>query len=176
MSYKKVGTLDWVGNTGYSIGMKHLKYTKEMLEDAAKDSISIAEVLRKLGMKQAGGNHTHISKKLKEYEVDTKHFLGSRANKGKWAPNRSTPDEVLRVKEPTSCKEATSRLRRALLELERVYICNMCGLHAEWNNKPLVLQIDHINGDICDNRAENLRFICPNCHTQTDTFGSKKRK
>jgi hypothetical protein len=54
------------------------------------------------------------------------------------------------------------------------YVCSECGQLPEWNGKPLVLQVDHINGDPTDNRPENLRFLCPNCHTQTDTFAGRK--
>lgn len=49
------------------------------------------------------------------------------------------------------------------------YECIECGLGPKWNDKPLTLELDHINGDPCDNRLENLRFLCPNCHTQTPT-------
>ena len=55
-------------------------------------------------------------------------------------------------------------------------ICEICGQTNLWNGKPLVLQLDHINGNHYDNRLENLRIVCPNCHTQTDTFGSKRNK
>lgn len=54
--------------------------------------------------------------------------------------------------------------------------CEECSQPNEWNNKPLRMQIDHINGDTTDNRLENLRVLCPNCHTQTDTWGRRKRK
>jgi len=50
------------------------------------------------------------------------------------------------------------------------YVCSECGI-SEYNNKPIRLQIDHINGDNKDHRQENLRYLCPNCHTQTETWG-----
>ena len=56
------------------------------------------------------------------------------------------------------------------------YKCACCGNVGEWNGRPLVLQLDHINGDNCDNRLENLRFLCPNCHSQTDTFAGRNCK
>lgn len=51
--------------------------------------------------------------------------------------------------------------------------CAVCGQQPTWNNKPLVLQLDHIDGDSDNNALTNIRLICPNCHTQTDTFGTK---
>ena len=51
--------------------------------------------------------------------------------------------------------------------------CEECGQSPMWNNKPLVLQLDHIDGDSDNNFPVNLRLLCPNCHTQTENFGSK---
>jgi 5-methylcytosine-specific restriction endonuclease McrA len=53
------------------------------------------------------------------------------------------------------------------------YVCAECRQPPEWNGKPLVLQVHHINGDPTDSRPENLQFLCPNCHTQTDTFAGR---
>lgn len=53
--------------------------------------------------------------------------------------------------------------------------CSECGL-IDWRGKPLSIQIDHINGDNKDNRLENLRMLCPNCHSQTETFGARNKK
>jgi Zn finger protein HypA/HybF involved in hydrogenase expression len=54
--------------------------------------------------------------------------------------------------------------------------CHECGIGPSWNDKLLVLQIDHINGINNDNRLENLRILCPNCHTQTNSFAGKRFK
>ena len=62
-------------------------------------------------------------------------------------------------------------LKEKLLE----YKCQCCGLGDKWNEKKLVLQLDHINGVNNDHRLENLRFICPNCHTQQHTYAAKNR-
>jgi Zn finger protein HypA/HybF involved in hydrogenase expression len=69
----------------------------------------------------------------------------------------------------------TSRhtVKRRLLEAGRLENrCSQCGLN-EWQGKPLSVQIDHINGIGTDHRLENLRMLCPNCHSQTSTFGGR---
>ena len=62
-------------------------------------------------------------------------------------------------------------IREGLLSEE----CETCWLTPEWNGKPLVLQIDHCNGDNKDWRLENLRILCPNCHSQTETFAGRNK-
>lgn len=56
------------------------------------------------------------------------------------------------------------------------YKCACCGNTGNWNGQELVLQVDHINGIHTDNRLENLRFLCPNCHSQTDTFAGRNTR
>ncbi|WP_269453073.1 HNH endonuclease signature motif containing protein [Yinghuangia sp. ASG 101] len=68
------------------------------------------------------------------------------------------------------------RLRRALAEIGREYKCTTCGIRGTWNGQPITLAVDHINGDWRDHRAENLRYLCPNCHSQTDTYRGHARK
>lgn len=66
--------------------------------------------------------------------------------------------------------------RPTLLKLlkDTPYCCAICGQGPEWNGKPLTLPIDHIDGNFKNNSPENLRFLCPHCHTQTETWGSKR--
>ena len=76
---------------------------------------------------------------------------------------------------PSKYKESRIRTIKKHLMETKEYKCEICGQLPEWNGKPLVLVLDHINGDSSDNRVENLRFVCPNCDIQLPTFGSKNR-
>lgn len=70
-----------------------------------------------------------------------------------------------------------SRLRsRLIAEGVLEYRCSgpSCPIVDSWLGQPVTLQLDHINGDALDNRLESLRFLCPNCHSQTPTFGRGK--
>ena len=64
-------------------------------------------------------------------------------------------------------------LRKVLARLNG-YFCECCGI-SEWNGKEITLQVDHINGLANDNSLENLRLVCPNCHSQSDTFGGRNK-
>lgn len=142
------------------------KYTKESLEPIVKSSVSIVEVLRKLNIADNGGNRTTIKKFIKLYNLSSSHFTGRRHLLGKHSPNRKTWKEIL----VNNKKEHSHVLRRALIESGRDYICEICKAEPFWKNKELRLQVDHINGIKKDNTSQNLRFLCPNCHSQTSNF------
>ena len=151
----------------------HEKYTRELLTEAAANSISIADVLRYLQIPLAGGSHAHISRKIKQFGIDTSHFLGQAHMRNQPSARRLAPEEVLVARSPGSRRPKPRMLRRALRESGVPYVCEACGVAAEWNDKPIVLHVDHVSGDWLDNRKENLRFLCPNCHSQTPTFAGR---
>lgn len=65
--------------------------------------------------------------------------------------------------------------KRILLDDLIENVCDICGIGPEWNDKPMVLILDHINGVNNDNRLENLRFVCSNCDSQLDTYKAKNK-
>jgi hypothetical protein len=150
-----------------------IKYTREILEPIVKRSFSYANVLRELGLKQTGGSQSNIKLRIAAEGLDTSHFTGEGWSKGKSPTNRLTADQVLVLRPALSRPDESYRLRRALVEKGVKEICAECGLIPEWNGKFLRLQIDHKNGLRNDNRIDNLRFLCPNCHCQTDNWGVK---
>lgn len=151
------------------------KYTKELIQQAVNNSFSIAGVMRYLGLFNAGGTHSHIKKTISKYNIDTSHFTGQLWNKGKTFPSKLKPENVL-VYNTKNARAKTHHLRKALLAVDVEYKCTICQNPGEWQSQKLVLQIDHINGDPLNNTKENLRFLCPNCHSQQSTFSRRKSK
>jgi predicted RNA-binding Zn-ribbon protein involved in translation (DUF1610 family) len=149
--------------------------TKEILEGVVPHCLSYSDVARKLHKKSVGGNLMCIRRAIEKYGIDTKHFQGYAHNKGKRSHNKRHWKRILTLRKPWSIKEASLRLRRAAVEGGLTYQCQICGMGPEWQDKNLVLPIDHINGKYWDNRKKNLRFLCPNCHSQTDNYCTKNR-
>ena len=153
--------------------MRYRNYIDSDIIAAVKNNLSIAGVLRELGLKGKGGNYTTISQAFKRLELDTSHFTGQGHLKGRnhsWAIK--IPLEDILVKDSTYCNN--SNLKKQLFEkglLENK--CQLCELESEWKGKPIVLRLDHINGINNDNRLENLRMLCPNCDSQLDTFAGR---
>lgn len=150
-------------------------YTREMLEGPVKNNISYAGVIRDLNLKLAGGTQSYIKRKIKEFGLDTSHFKLQGWNKG-LARTKKDPEFYLKRRDKSKLKLNAHILIRCLLQLGVPHICSVCNLGCEWLGKKLVLQVDHIDGDCYNNEFNNLRFICPNCHSQTSNFSGRGRK
>ncbi|MEW1641463.1 HNH endonuclease signature motif containing protein [Streptomyces sp. NPDC091219] len=146
-----------------------VKWTKEILQAAVSASTNMCEVLRRLGLEVVGGHHTHISRRIKAYSIDTSHFR-SPTRRGEVRQPR-TPEGLL-IEQPAgrARRIPSDRLTWAMTVLGMQERCALCRTEPVWRGHPLPLEVDHIDGNWRDNRIGNLRFLCPNCHSTTDSY------
>jgi transposase-like protein len=143
--------------------MPNRKYNFETLSRIVASSLSYAEVLRRLGLKQTGGSQANIKRLIEKFEIGTAHFLGQTRNQGerhRGGPEKAAVDQILVLRDPLAHPEKAYKLRRALIDMGIPYRCALCGMEAVWNGKPLMLTIDHINGHRYDNRRERISGFC----------------
>ena len=148
--------------------MSKRKYSIASVETAVLQNKSIAGVLRQLGLRPIGGNYRTIHRIIEENGIDTSHFTGQGWNVGlAFKPQKSICDEDVFV--INSNYKCSWRLRERYKKVTGIEKCENCGLDS-WLGKNIPLEIHHINGINTDNRLNNLRLLCPNCHALTDNY------
>ena len=153
--------------------MGTVRYTDEQVAAAVANSTSISGAVRLLGIPVTGGSHGNISNRIKKLGLDTSHYNPTGRGATHPAP-RKTPDDILIVLPVGSARPKAEFLRRALLEIGTPHACAECGL-SKWYGQEITLEIDHVDGNFLNNIRSNLRFLCPNCHTQTDGFAGRSK-
>lgn len=136
-------------------------FPKKPLEEYSFDEIkyiisqcnNITNIIETLQI--AAGYRKKIKEFIETHNISTSHFKSRRVVLNNYQSHQSVKYHFMKVNE---------------------HKCAICNLGTTWNNKPLTLQLDHINGNHYDNSKENLRLLCPNCHTQTETFASRNFK
>lgn len=149
-----------------------IKYTKELMEDAVKNSFSYAEVCRKIGLKPVGSNFKTVKSKIALYNLDDSHFTKQRWNKGLGGTEKTARYALKDILQEGIIYSSDS-LRKRLINSElKKNECELCHISGE----DVHLELHHINGDHYDNRLENLQILCPNCHSKTPNFRNRGQK
>lgn len=149
------------------------RYSEPEARDAVAASQSYSEVLRRLGLRAAGGNHALLRKYVDGiWRIPTDHFdpVASRRPLAR----KAKPLEEVMVR---GSSYSRANLKRRLFEeglKERC--CEMCGQDEHWHGRLMSLILDHVNGVPDDNRLQNLRIVCPNCAATLDTHCGRKNR
>lgn len=147
------------------------KISDEDFINLIKNSKTMSQVLAYFRLQNKGGNFKTCKARIKDLNLDTSHFL--KAKESSIVTRQVTLEIFLKRLSPNS-NYKNSFIKEKLIQFNLLdYCCAECGNTGEWNKKRLSLQLEHKNGISNDNTITNLQFLCPNCHSQTDTFAGK---
>lgn len=150
--------------------MRPRRWTDEQLREAVEGCRSMMQVMRLLGLSYSGNAKKRLDAHIERLGLDTSHWV-SHGNQ-----TYAIPLDVILVENSTYIGH-NQRIKRRLIESGlMIDECVKCGQGPIWNGLPIVLTLDHINGVSNDHRIENLRILCPNCHSQTETFSGRNNK
>ena len=155
--------------------MTKYKYSDSDFIAAVNASFSVRDTLKTLGVAPHGGSYKTFHLRIKKLNIDISHFTGQGHLKNKthtWSEKIKLEDLLIANSDKVfSVKYKERIIKEGLLENK----CSKCGLQDTWQGEPIVLHLDHINGNHFNHRIENLRLLCPNCHSQTPTYCSKNK-
>lgn len=145
---------------------KFVNYNVEQLRVAITSSLCYSDVCRQLGVTICDFSFRRIKRLCEEYSISVSHFdTKSTFRRGKVINWTAATVFV------ENCSITRSMLRPVLIRLGfYTGTCDSCNTPDVWNGNPLTIEIDHVNGVSTDNRIENLRWLCPNCQSQTTTY------
>ena len=150
--------------------MSTSRYTIETLKQEVEKSLCWSDVCRRVNVSVCTYNYKRLQNLCKENNISVDHFNIKKTftrNKKIW-----TQETLLTTNSSPYRTVVKDFLKRNGLIKD---VCEECGQQPVWNNKPLKMEMDHVNGDSTDNRLENLKFLCPNCHSQTITYKRSKK-
>jgi Zn finger protein HypA/HybF involved in hydrogenase expression len=151
-----------------------MSYTNEEFKQAVKDNYSVAGVCRQIGIRPCGGNYRIVNRKINDFKLDVSHFSGQGWRKGaKISVRKGIPLSEILVK--GSNYQSFKLKNRLIKEGLKQWKCESCN-NEDWMSKKIPLELEHCNGDNTDNRLENLKLLCPNCHAQTDYYRGRNKK
>jgi hypothetical protein len=136
---------------------------------------SFVEVLETLGLNAHSGNHRTLKQRIKFDNLNIDELIKKRKEKSRQRSiKKAVPISEVMIK---NSNYGTNHLKNRLVK-EKIlkYACEKCGNEGIWMKQKLALQLDHKNGNPRDHRLENICFLCPNCHSQTDTYAGKRNK
>jgi hypothetical protein len=164
----------WLRKHGFKLKSwgKIGRLSAQELASIVDSSLSVTECLRKLALPGSGGSFTLLKRRIADLAIPTAHFISHGRVLGS-----SNVGLTLREFQSHLCLNSSlsqKRLRKYLKHFDLLpYLCKACDQSNVWNGHTLVLELDHIDGNKTDCRLSNLRWLCPNCHSQTSTYGRR---
>lgn len=146
------------------------KISDEILKQLVLTSTSISQVITGSGLKHSGAVYSGLYKRIKKLKINISHFGQKGISKSGNYPTKPLEDILISDSSYQSNKLKKRLLKNGLIKNE----CKICGLK-EWLGNIIVLHLDHKNGNNRDNHLSNLRLLCPNCDSQTDTYCGRNK-
>lgn len=149
------------------------KTSVEEMKILVSESENLTDLLCKIGLNAKGRNPKQLKERCVKDNIDFSKLLVRKPSKVKNYQNAGVSlAELFKENSPVT----RTTIKRFCINYNLIPLnCSICSLKDEWNNKKLVLILDHINGISNDHRIENLRFLCPNCNSQSETFAGKNK-